>query len=158
MTQRLIYGKTVKIEGDIVSFDGVTYMDPFDDTGVTPPIAFTDTAFVAYPGIVFGGQTGTVTGTLLMTRNGSRMRLEMRSDSAMSVIPSGTTLTLQIPSVSPQVFYPNTTAYFVANLWNGSAVVQSPGTISNTGLITFTGLTAATTYTFRYGLVTALYI
>lgn len=158
MTQRLIYGKTVKIEGDSLALDGITFMDPFDDTGATQPLYFSDTAFALYPGVVFGGQTGTSAVNLICTRNNSRMRFELRADNGLVVTPSGTTLTLQIPSTTPQVFYPGITIHFLVNLWNGTAPAQFQGTISPTGLVTISGLTAATNYTFRYGLTTPLYI
>jgi hypothetical protein len=156
MTQRLIYGKTIKIEGDSLAFDGTTFMDPFDDTGVVPPMAFSNTAYDVYT-VTFGGQTGSAVGGLICSRNNLYRSLSMRADVNLSVLTSGTSLTLQIPSVTPQTFYPSQTIHFLINLWNGSAPAQFQGTISNTGLVTISGLTTATTYTFRYGLTPVIY-
>jgi hypothetical protein len=88
-----------------------------------------------------------------MTRNGGRVRLEMPAQVGV-VTPTGTTLTLQIPAQANNPFYPVVTRNFVYNVFNATTIQQGVGTISTTGLVTFTGLTGGVGYTFLYGVTT----
>lgn len=156
MTQRLIYGKTVKIEGDILAFDGTTFMDPYDDTGLIAPIAFRDTAFAAPILSVTGAQVGAAV-QFRLTRNENYVRVENAIPTGSgSITPTGTSMTVTIPDP----FRPSGNINLLIPMFNvtTSLPVSTICTLTTAGLLTFTGLTGGSTYTFRYGFALPVYL
>ena len=147
MTQWLIYGKTIKIEGDVINFDGVTFMDPYDDSGAIPPMDFSNTAQLGQVTAINGGNAA-YSLQLLFTRNNNRCRIELSATGAtLGVVPTGTTLTLTVPVG----FRPLANITLLIPMYNITTTTNifTNCTLDTAGLLTFTGLTSGSNYNFR---------
>ena len=186
MSQRLIYGKTVRIKADALTLDaeeldlitkdlsltstgivtiqapsialvGQVFMDPYDATGTYPPISFNDTARASFI-LTPTGQTGTTTVTVIGERNNGQARLLIACRD-VAIISNAATMTMQLPAGCP--FIPTVLTNFLVDLYNNTTAIPDSsmrGTISTTGLITFLGIVSGNSYAFRYGLTTNLYV
>ena len=147
MTQRIIYGKTVTLQGDNIKFDGRTTMDAYPEDGITP-IYFQNTVYANVVPTSVSGLTVARTIGVSYTRNDNWIQLSI-GHSFNSLIPTGTSFTFTINSV----IRPLGNTSFVFNLRNNTAnnIAQAVLLIDTAGLCTVSGLTAASDYSFLYG-------
>lgn len=171
MTQRLIYGKTVKIQGDSIIIDtpnltldvdaldleGPMTMDPFDPTGLIPPIRFRKTARQTLS-IPISGLAAAKNIKVEATRNDDLITLVFPSDVNLTFTPTGGSFTFVIPAPYTSVNSSLNYSFFaIRNLTTSSE--QEIGFNINpfTGLVTITTITGGQNYDLRYGMPTMTY-
>lgn len=152
MTQRLISGKTIRIEADTLSIEGLTEMDRYSDQ--YPPFNFKNT--ILYPASIrASGISNIASQVFLFTKNDRRCRIEIQPNANTVFAMLSTELRFPIPD---SIFHPDASTYFICTLAeSNSTPVQVKLVLDTDGVLTFTGLTVATAYTFRYGCVFPYY-
>lgn len=172
MTQRLIYGKTVRIQGDSViidtadlqldvnnlDLDGPMTMDPFDPTGVIPPIKFSKTARQSLL-IAAVGLTAAKNIKVEATRNDNFVTLVFPSDLLLTFTPSLGSFTFTIPApyvggTSATLIYANV---IVRNLTTASEQTVQFTLNPQNGAATISVITGGQNYDWRYGMPTIAY-
>ena len=154
MSQRLIYGKTIKIEGDSLAFDGATFMDPYDDSGGILPMLFSDTA-QQNSILNTTGTTGATTVNLTAYRNQGRAYLEI-TPTTTAYVSTGTSFTI---TGIPTFARPSGNINFAITMFNLTTTlpVQILAVLSSSGVLTFNNVTAGSSYSFRFGWLSTTY-